>query len=64
MIRIKPYSKRPMAIMLNMLLAFDIFDMGQPTTKSHDQVVTCDKFMWNKGDVLPHRWDKCLPKYL
>ena len=33
-----------MTTKLDMLLAFDSFDQEQPTTKSHDQVVTCDKF--------------------
>ena len=37
--RLKPYSKRPMATKPDMLLGFDSFDMGQPTTGSHDFLI-------------------------
>ena len=37
--RLKPYSKRPMATKPDMLLGFDSFDKGQPTTGSHDFLI-------------------------
>ena len=37
--RLKPYSKTPMATKPDMLLGFDSFDKGQPTTKSHDFLI-------------------------
>ena len=37
--RLKPYSKRPMATKPDMLLGFDSFDKGKPTTGSHDFLI-------------------------
>ena len=37
--RLKTYSKRPMATKPDMLLGFDGFDKGEPTTELHDFLI-------------------------